>query len=146
MNLTDKEGGEPAYWRSPLYDPIFLSRMRNYQHITKYDMADWLRDHRNDYYIDAFDIAVFAYETPFLFTGHYFFESRGKEAKEKALSVLRQLFDRHKNLRFVQGLTPQENKAARWMTRQLGFKSHGLLETAPDEFCELFLISREELK
>lgn len=88
------------------------------------------------------DIALFTYNWPGLYTGHYFFESRGKAAKARALEILEEVFTKHPVLT-IRGLTPVENKAARWMSRQLGFTSYGTVETPTGE-CEFFLLSKEE--
>lgn len=76
-----------------------------------------------------------------VYTGHYVFQSRGKEAKEIALQMLDYLFE-NTDIRVVRGLTPLTKLAARWMSRQIGFKSQGVIHT---DFgpCELFVIVKD---
>lgn len=127
------------------FDIEFVARMSAFEHITKRNICEWLSEYGNFYYMDKDDIALFNFETPFLYTGHYFFNSRGREAKKKGLSILAQFFSIYESEVVLRGLTPVENKAAKWMNRQLGFKSLGEIETAPDEFCELFVLTKKDL-
>lgn len=126
------------------YDIEFIARMKEFEHITQRDIGQWLSEYGNFYYMDKDDIALFNFETPYLYTGHYFFTSRGKAAKKKALEVLDGFFSLFEQEVTIRGLTPVEHKAAKWMNRQLGFKSYGLVETAPNEFCELFVLTRKD--
>lgn len=76
-----------------------------------------------------------------IYTGHYFFVVRGKAALKLAKGMLNFFFE-NTNEKVLRGLTPLTNLAARWMSRQLGFKGHGVVHTASGP-CELFIITKE---
>jgi hypothetical protein len=124
--------------------PLFLDRMEPFQHIVNADMEEWSNDPLNIYYMDNEDIALFNFEKTGLYSGHYFFSSRGKQAREKAKKIIKDFFLRS-GATSIRGLTPVENKAARWMNRQLGFQSFGLVETEDKEWCELFILTRKDI-
>lgn len=135
----------PTNMFSNEFDIEFISRMIPFEDITKTNMLSWLSNPRNFYYMDKDDIALFNFETPYLYTGHYFFNSRGKDAKAKAKSILLRFFDLFETPPVLRGLTPVEHKAAKWMNRQLGFKSQGQIETDLEEVCELFILTKKDL-
>jgi hypothetical protein len=79
-----------------------------------------------------------------VFTGHYLFVSRGKAAKETARDMLAFLFDNY-DAKIVKGLTPTDHKGALRLTKELGFTSHGVIETYAGPM-ELSTCSRTDLK
>lgn len=83
------------------------------------------------------DYSIFELKSPGHYCGHYLFSSRGREAIAVARLMLSEIFSEY-GARVVSGLTPVENKPAIWMTRRLGFDSHGLIET-PVGTMELFI-------
>lgn len=72
---------------------------------------------------DGEDVALFEYEAPGVYVGHYLFESRGKKAIAVARQMLAEL-----NADVIIGFTPIDNLGALWMTRHLGFKSRGYFD------------------
>lgn len=89
------------------------------------------------------DAALFEGDGSGCYTGHYFLSSRGKEAKDRAKAFLQFMFDRDAVV--IKGLVPVEHKAARWMSRQLGFASYGTLQHPIGEF-ELFILHKKDFK
>ena len=63
---------------------------------------------------DNRDVGYFCHEYPGVYTGHWFFLSRGKEAKQVAKEMLDYAFANH-NVRTIRGVTKVDMKAARWM-------------------------------
>jgi hypothetical protein len=106
------------------------------------DLEEYFKNKNHINICKGNDVALFTYNWPGLYTGHYFFESRGKAARERGLEILSEVFTRHPVLT-IRGLTPVENRAARWMSRQLGFESLGFVETPKGE-CEIFLLTKED--
>ena len=106
------------------------------------DLEEYFKDKNHISIQKDNDVALFTYNYPGLYTGHYFFESRGKAAKDRAKEILEEVFTKHPVLT-IRGLVPIHNKASKWMTRQLGFTSYGMTETNTDE-CEIFLLSKED--
>jgi hypothetical protein len=72
--------------------------------------------------------------------GHYFFKVRGRAALVLAKEMLEFIFTRTP-IKMITGLTPEDKPGAKWMSRQLGFKSHGLVDTEVGE-CEIFILSK----
>lgn len=102
------------------------------------DARDLLSDRRNICLVGDMGGAMFAWRGPGIFEGHSFFRCRGKSAILLGAWLLALLFEEH-NARMVWGLTPEHLKHVRWFNRQVGFRSHGLMET-PDGMCELFVM------
>ena len=92
-----------------------------------------LSDPRNRLYFDERGGAIFAWRGPRIYEGHTFFRVRGREAIRLGREILGKMSD----AQMVWGLTPEENRAARWFNRQVGFKSQGMIDT-PEGRCELF--------
>jgi hypothetical protein len=100
-------------------------------------------DPENVILIEGNDVALFEGEGS-VYTGHYFFtEARGRNALNLAQRMIDELFDSYGAV-VIKGLTPVDNKAALWITRQLGFESHGVVSHAVGDF-ELFTLSRNSL-
>lgn len=94
--------------------------------------------------IEGEDSAVFLFEKPGVFSGHYFFsEARGRAAINLANRMLNEMFSKH-GARLIAGLTPVENRAATWITRQLGFSSQGVVDQPDVGPATIFTLTREE--
>lgn len=65
------------------------------------------------------DVALFEYRQPGVYTGHYFFLTRGKTAVSAAKEFLSEAG--HLGIRIIIGFTPTRKKGACWLTRHLGF-------------------------
>jgi hypothetical protein len=91
------------------------------------------------------DLALFEYSFPIkkIYSGHYYFKSRGKQAIQSAKGFLDELFNTCYNINVVMGLVPIERKEVKWLTRRVGFTSHGLEEIHGQEY-ELFIITKKE--
>lgn len=78
-----------------------------------------------------------------VFTGHYFFKCRGKKAIETGKAFLDELFNTCYTVEVVIGLTPLDHLGARWMSRKLGFTSHGV-EQINSKYYELVILTKKE--
>lgn len=104
---------------------------------------EWVLDKANIALInDKGDVALFQLLRPEVYYGHYFFFSRGREAVNVAKDFLREAFTEHP-VKVIQGLTPLVNLGARWMNRQLGFKSQGVTPTIADT-CEIVIMTKQD--
>ena len=94
---------------------------------------------------DRGDLALFEYGFPTkkIYSGHYYFKSRGRQAIEAARGFLDELFNSCYNVHVLMGLVPVERKDVRWLTRRVGFSSHGFEEVHGKEY-ELFIITKKE--
>lgn len=107
-----------------------------------FDIPDWLSDLRNIALVnDNGDINLFQYDNG-QYIGHYFYRSRGREALKVAEEMLDAIF-RYEEVDTLVGLTPDDKRGAKWLSRQLGFQSHGPIEH-PLGPCELFVLTRKQ--
>jgi len=104
-----------------------------------FSKEDW-GEGENIALIDNLDLFLFEYVRDSHYRGHYFLISRGKEALRLSQEALKFMFTK---ARVIEGWTPLENKAAVWMSRRLGFKDHGQLETIAGPM-RLFIMTRDE--
>lgn len=111
----------------------------------KVDPITWLSNPDNIVLInDLGDIALFEKGVKHIYTGHYYFKSRGRQALNSGKEFLDELFNTCYNISIVTGLTPIELLGARWLTRQLGFSSHGVVTYIDNKHYELFILTKEE--
>ena len=107
------------------------------------DMIEWVSDQKNIVLINDYgDLSLFESDrTGRTVTGHYYFKSRGKRAVQSAKEFIAEVFDL--GVWNIVGLTPLTNLGARWMSRHVGFKSHGVVHTRKEP-CELFIMHHTE--
>jgi len=111
---------------------------------TKVDPQEWLDKPTNIALTnDNGDIALFEIGFSNIYTGHYHFKSRGRKAINVAREFLDELFNTCYNIDILLGLTPITNLPARWLSRQVGFKSHGVVE-GPKRHYEMFIMTKRE--
>lgn len=110
-------------------------------HITA---EEWLQDPTNiALENDRGDIALFEIGLKNIYSGHYYFKSRGRQAITAAKEFLDCVFNTCYNIEVIIGLTPITNLPARWLSRQVGFKSQGLVQ-GPKRHYEMFIITKRE--
>jgi len=110
------------------------------------DVIEWLSDPANIVLEnDNGDLAIFEYgvQANKIYSGHYYFKSRGKQAIKAGKAFLDELFNSCYNIHILIGMVPIERNEVKWMTRQLGFKSYGLQEARGKQY-ELFIITKKE--
>ncbi len=110
------------------------------------DPIEWLSDPSNIVLEnDSGDLALFEYGIPAkrVYSGHYYFKSRGKNAIKSATEFLDELFNSCYNISILMGMVPLERADVKWMTRRLGFKSYGLEEARGKQY-ELFILTKKE--
>lgn len=106
------------------------------------DCGEWVKNTNNIMLRDGDSTGIFAYEYPGLYTGHYFFRVKGREAIKLAERMLDEMFSNY-GAKTIRGMTKTDNRPALWITRQLGFKSYGRVETKNGEH-ELFILNEED--
>lgn len=113
------------------------------ENITGFYPVEWLLNDDNLAFANEFgDVALFEWMYPGVYTGHYFFLCRGKQALNTSRETLDLVF-RDYPVKVIRGITPIAHLGARWMSRQLGFKSHGLVET-PKGPEEMFILTKDD--
>jgi hypothetical protein len=88
------------------------------------------------------DVNLFQFQADGVYIGHFFYVSRGREALRVARDMLARIMT-YDEVKVIIGLTPVEKLGAKWLTRKLGFKSYGEVDTVPGR-CEMFVLSRME--
>jgi len=105
--------------------------------------SDWISDNRNIALTDGNgNYNLLEYEVPGVYTGHTFYRDRGKNAIRLLREALKTAFTDYP-VEIIRGLTPIKLIGARWMARQGGFKSYGVVQTSTGP-CELFILSKHE--
>lgn len=113
----------------------------------KVDPIDWLSNPDNIVLENEHgDLALFEYAFPGkkqIYSGHYFFKSRGRQAIKAGKDFLDELFNSCYNISILMGIVPVDHLAAKWITRQIGFTSYGIEEIREKEY-ELFILTKKE--
>lgn len=105
---------------------------------------EWLANEENVALTnDNGDIFLFERELPGVVTAHYFFYSRGRKAVNAGKEMLKELFTGPYDVQLIRGLTPLEHLGARWMNKQLGATSYGVVHTILGP-CELVILTKQE--
>lgn len=131
-----------------LTDPVRLQARVSQPDMRPYaqgfDAAIWLSTPGNVALDLNGNIMLFEPAEPGIYSGHWLLVERGKKAFLVAIDLLRHLFE-HYEARTVQGLVPASHRVSRWFTRQIGFKSSGLVNTEEGAH-EFFSMSRQEFE
>jgi hypothetical protein len=128
---------------SRLYNPDILTAAVNEQapDLLREDWngTKWITNPNHIALTDGRNIGMFeAQEGVGVFFGHTIFRDRGKLALNAARKIIKALVDFF-GAKIIHGETPIEKRAARWFSRQLGFKSQGVKST-PYGDVELFAL------
>lgn len=116
---------------------------KNLEHFT-FNVEEWLADDRN-YALVCGDNAGFAeFKSPGTYYVHFCYNTaRGREAINLASNMLKDLVNA-KPVKIILGCIDVHNKKARWLIRQLGFKSAGLVESL-NGVDEIFYLPSKEV-
>lgn len=89
----------------------------------------WLSNPNHIALTDGRNIGLFeAREEPGVFFGHTIFQDRGRKAIAAAEKIIRALVNFF-GAKIILGETPIQKRAARWFSRQIGFRSGGIKST-----------------
>lgn len=111
-----------------------------------FDAKKWLSNNRNIALTnDRGDVVLLdKWNLPnHIYCGHYFFLSRGEEAKEAATEMLKEVFTGPYEIEVLVGLTPVDKRGAIRMNEYLGFNFQGKVETEIGP-CEFVLLTKKE--
>lgn len=108
------------------------------------DYQSWLNNPKHIMLVEGDDVGLLSWEYDGLYSGHWFFVSRGKKARDVARRMLKTVFEDY-GARAVRGITPTQNRAACMMARLVGFKSYGVDVYPSGKECELFIMTKKEL-
>lgn len=112
------------------------------EHFT-FDAHEWFSQPTNYAFIEGENVAFGEMKTPGVYWVHFCFHTaKGRQAIELTKRMFEALCF-HSDLKAGVGLIHHENKKARWLIRQVGFKSEGLIETS-NGLCEMFIKFRSK--
>lgn len=111
----------------------------------EFDLSDFLSDPRNVALRCGDAVAIFEYCAPGVYDGHYLFPKnvRGKVALQAARKIIHEMFTKYRAI-VITGSIPREHRAARCLTRALGFQKSGESTDATDEGCVDYELRRDE--
>ena len=137
----------PIYRTTDIEDILSTISLTFPDGILGFDPEQWIKDDKNICLTDGNkNFTLFEYNSKGVVTGHYFFVYRGKAALSLCKEMLREIFsEKYNDIKVIKGLTPLEKLGARWMNKQLGFKSYGVVFTLVGP-CELVMLTKEEWK
>lgn len=123
------------------YSPVIVNTYLNAPEIRptiggddgELDATALLSDRRNVCLISEDGGMMFAWRGPDVFEVHCFFLARGKLAIDAAKAMLAKMEGA-----LLWAPAPEMRRDVRWFARQVGFSSHGLMDT-PEGRCELFV-------
>lgn len=110
-----------------------------------FDLTDFIKDRKNIVLRCGPAFAIFDHIIGCEYEGHYLFpqEVRGQRAVLAAKKILAEMFTKHHAM-LIHGRTPRSNRAARVMTRRLGFEPVGAGRNALDEECVFYVLERDK--
>lgn len=127
------------------FDPVIVDEATGGHHGGDFDPTLWLSNPSNIALVNSSgDVNLFQFEREGLYIGHFFYKSRGRAALTAAREMLAFVFS-YPEVEVLIGLTPVDKLGAKWLTRKLGFKSYGEVDTIPGR-CEMFVLGRNEYK
>lgn len=111
------------------------------EHFT-FEADEWFSNKQNYSVKENDNIGFAEYKSPGIYWVHFCFNSaRGRQAICLAKEMVLNLFD-NRPTNLVIGLIENNNKKAKWVVRQVGFVSLGLVETKIG-LCEMFYFIKE---
>lgn len=113
-------------------------------HSEEDDYGDWVNDPKNIMLIEDDNVGCAHLEYPGVYSVHWFFRSaKGRSAITLARKMCGEMFNTY-GAQTLQGLTPTDNKPARWLAKQVGLKSYGFVTYPDNGPHELMYITKKE--
>lgn len=110
----------------------------------KGDSAEkWLAKPANVMLVEGDNVGLATYEYPGVYTVHWFFTARGREAIKLARRMFKVMFDEY-GAETLRGLTRVDLKAARWLAKQAGLTSYGFVTFKDGDEYEILFITKDE--
>ena len=126
-----------------LTDPAKCRRVTDkYPQYFTFEVEEWLANADNYALIEGDNIAFGEYKLPGIYWVHFCFDAaRGRDAIQLTKDMFEE-FCRVCPVKTAIGLIEVNNRKARWLIRQVGFKSLGEIETE-NGLCEMFYATKE---
>lgn len=107
------------------------------------DIEKVLSKEDNLMFISGRNAGLAIYDAPGIYTVHWYYEARGREAINLGKDMIGLLFANH-DAKLLRGLIKTKLKASRWACRQLGFKSYGTIMFPENDENEFFCMTKLE--
>lgn len=108
------------------------------------DPIEWLADPEHIALVnDKNDLALFEPGIKHVYSGHYYFQSRGRGAIDSGTKFLDELFNSCYNISILTGFVPINYLAAKWLSRRLGFTAYDIVDINDQQY-QLFILTKEE--
>jgi hypothetical protein len=118
---------------------------QHYPDYFTFDVETWFENPLNRAYVEGENIGFAEWKGNDNFWVHFCFHTaRGREAINVTKRMVNELFN-ETNFNSCVGLIHEDNKKARWLIRQVGFKSLGLSDTE-NGVCEMFYLTKEDAR
>lgn len=102
-----------------------------------FNVEEWFSNTENYAYKEGDNVAFGEYKSPGVYWVHFCFDTaKGREAINLTKRMFKQLSE-DTPLKVAIGLIHVDNKKAKWLIRQVGFQSLGLVDTK-NGVCEMF--------
>lgn len=126
-----------------LIDPTICRQITDkYPDYFSFNVEDWFSKPENYALIEGDNIAFGEYKSPGVYWVHFCFDAaRGREAIQLTKDMFEE-FCRACPVKTAIGLIEVNNKKARWLIRQVGFKSLGEVMTE-NGMCEMFYSTKD---
>jgi hypothetical protein len=106
-------------------------------------LKHWIEMPRNRMFVEGDSVGLATYEYPGLYSVHWYFKVRGKDAINLGKRMIAHLFN-HSDAKAIRGLIKTRLKAARWAARQVHFTSVGVVTYPDGDENELFCMTKDE--
>lgn len=113
-------------------------------HSNQEDFRTWFDMPKNLMFTEGENVGLATYEYPGVYTVHWYYKVRGREAIELGKRMLKNLFDNY-GAETVRGVVRTDLKASRWAARQVGYKSVGIFKFPDGSENEIFILTKQEL-
>lgn len=121
-----------------------LDLVKNHPDYFTFDAVAWFNKPENVTLVEGGNIAFAEYKALGIYWVHFCFNTaKGR----KAVTLTEKIFEEFcklKPVKIVYGTVAVENRAAKWVVRQAGFKSLGEMHTG-DFLCEMFYKINKDL-
>jgi hypothetical protein len=112
-----------------IFDPKIIFEKTDGWNYGGFDPTEWVFNPYNVALLtDDKDLNMFQWFKPGVYFGHYFYDSRGKDAVRTALNT-RDYFFTHYPVTSIVGFTPVSQKGAMWLTKRIGFSQYGEIDS-----------------
>lgn len=123
---------------------LLLEVTKDLRHmVAEATLEEWWANPSHLMFVEGKNVGLATCEYPGVYTVHWYFDVRGRDAIRLAQRMVKNLFENY-DAKAIRGLTRVDMKAARWAARQVGMKSMGFVTHADGVETEIFCATKEE--